>query len=32
MPVREIPLETLQEWIAEDERDAEGFWKAAGKA
>lgn len=32
MPVRDIPKETLQEWIAEDERDAEGFWKAACKA
>jgi len=32
MPVRDIPLETLQQWIAEDERDAEGFWENAGKA
>jgi len=32
MPVRDIPLETLQQWIAEDERDAEGFWEKAGKA
>jgi bifunctional DNA-binding transcriptional regulator/antitoxin component of YhaV-PrlF toxin-antitoxin module len=32
MPVRDIPLETLQQWIAEDERGAEGFWKNAGKA
>jgi hypothetical protein len=32
MPVRDIPLETLQQWISEDERDAEGFWKSAGKA
>lgn len=32
MPVRDIPLETLQEWIAEDKRDAEGFWEKAGKA
>lgn len=32
MPARDIPHETLQEWIAEDERDAEGFWKAAYKA
>ena len=31
MPVRDIPLETLQEWIAEDERGAEGFWKNSGK-
>lgn len=29
MPARDIPQETLQEWIAEDERDAERFWKAA---
>jgi bifunctional DNA-binding transcriptional regulator/antitoxin component of YhaV-PrlF toxin-antitoxin module len=32
MAVKEIPLETIDEWIAEDERDAEGFWKRAGKA
>lgn len=32
MPVRDIPLETLQQWIAEDERDAESFWEKAGKA
>jgi len=32
LPVRDIPLETLNAWIAEDERDAEGFWKRAGKA
>ena len=32
MPVRDIPLETLQEWIAEDERDAAKFWNNAGKA
>ncbi len=32
MPVRDIPMETLQEWIAEDERGAENFWKNAGKA
>ncbi len=33
VPVRDIPLETMKAWIAEDERDAEGFWKrAAGKA
>jgi bifunctional DNA-binding transcriptional regulator/antitoxin component of YhaV-PrlF toxin-antitoxin module len=32
MPVRDIPLETLQQWIAEDERDADGFWEKAGKA
>jgi len=32
MPVRDIPLETLQGWIAEDERDTEKFWKNSGKA
>lgn len=32
MPVRDIPLETLQKWIAEDERDTEKFWKNSGKA
>lgn len=32
MPVRDIPLETLQQWIAEDERDASRFWENAGKA
>jgi bifunctional DNA-binding transcriptional regulator/antitoxin component of YhaV-PrlF toxin-antitoxin module len=32
MPVRDIPVETLQKWIAEDERDAGKFWKNAGKA
>ncbi len=32
MPVRDIPMETLQKWIAEDERGAENFWKNAGKA
>jgi bifunctional DNA-binding transcriptional regulator/antitoxin component of YhaV-PrlF toxin-antitoxin module len=31
LPVRDIPLETMKVWIAEDERDAEGFWKRAGK-
>jgi len=31
LPVRDIPLETMKAWIAEDERDAEGFWKRAGK-
>jgi len=30
-PVRDIPEATLREWIAEDERDAEGFWQRAGK-
>ena len=32
MPVRDIPLETMQKWIAEDERDSESFWKKAHKA
>ena len=32
VPVRDIPLETLEAWVADDERDAERFWKAAGKA
>ena len=32
MPGRGIPLETLQQWIAEDERDADVFWEKAGKA
>ena len=32
MPVRDIPLETMQRWVSEDERDAERFWKTAGKA
>ena len=30
-PVRDIPEATLREWVVEDERDAEGFWKRAGK-
>jgi bifunctional DNA-binding transcriptional regulator/antitoxin component of YhaV-PrlF toxin-antitoxin module len=32
MPVRDIPLETMQQWIAEDERDSESFWQKSGKA
>ena len=32
LPVRDIPEATLREWIAEDERNAEEFWKQAGKA
>jgi hypothetical protein len=32
VPVRDIPESTLRRWIAEDERDAEGFWKNAGKS
>ncbi len=32
LPVRDIPEETLRGWIAEDEKDAEQFWRKAGKA
>jgi bifunctional DNA-binding transcriptional regulator/antitoxin component of YhaV-PrlF toxin-antitoxin module len=32
LAIRDIPEATLREWITEDERDAEGFWKRAGKA
>lgn len=32
LPVRDIPEETLQGWIAEDEKDAEESWTRAGKA
>ena len=32
MPVRDIPVETLREWIAEDEKGAAKFWRKAGKA
>ena len=32
VPVRDIPLEQMEKWIAEDERDAEGFWQRAGRA
>lgn len=32
LPVRDIPLATMKKWVAEDERDAEGFWQRAGKA
>jgi bifunctional DNA-binding transcriptional regulator/antitoxin component of YhaV-PrlF toxin-antitoxin module len=32
LPVRDISEETLQEWIADDERDVESFWRKAGKA
>ena len=31
LPVRDIPLETMQAWVTEDERDAESFWQRAGK-
>ena len=30
--IRDTPLEQMQKWIAEDERDAEGFWQRAGQA
>jgi len=26
-PVRDIPLEQMQKWIKDDEKDAEKFWK-----
>jgi bifunctional DNA-binding transcriptional regulator/antitoxin component of YhaV-PrlF toxin-antitoxin module len=29
MPVRDIPLKQMQEWISADEEDAERFWKNA---
>lgn len=29
MPVRDIPLEQMRKWIAEDEEGAEVFWKKA---
>ena len=32
LAVRDIPAETLREWIAEDEKGAEKFWRKAGKA
>ena len=32
LPVRDIPEETLRQWLAEDERDAKKFWRKAGKA
>ena len=32
LPVRDIPEETLRKWIAEDEGDAEKFWRKADKA
>ena len=31
LPVRDIPEETLRQWIAEDEDDAEKFWRKADK-
>lgn len=32
LPVRDIPAETLQAWIAEDEKDADTFWDKAKNA
>ena len=31
VPVRDIPEQILRDWIAEDENDAESFWRKAGK-
>ena len=31
MPVRDIPLKQMQEWISSDEEDAERFWKNSTK-
>ena len=31
VPVRDIPEQTLRDWIAEDETDVESFWRKAGK-
>lgn len=32
VPVRDIPEEMLQSWIAADEMDAEAIWRKADKA
>ena len=32
LPVLDIPAETLQAWIAEDEKDSDTFWDKAKKA
>jgi AbrB family looped-hinge helix DNA binding protein len=32
LPVRDIPDEILRGWIEDDEKDAEEFWRKAGKA
>lgn len=32
LPIRDIPEETLREWIAADEKDGKKFWRKAGKA
>ncbi|MFM8459602.1 MAG: AbrB/MazE/SpoVT family DNA-binding domain-containing protein [Chthoniobacterales bacterium] len=31
IPVRDIPLATMEQWIQEDEHDAKRFWDKAGK-
>jgi bifunctional DNA-binding transcriptional regulator/antitoxin component of YhaV-PrlF toxin-antitoxin module len=31
LPVRDISEETLRGWIEDDEKDAEDFWRKAGK-
>ena len=31
VPVRDIPLATMERWIQEDERDTKRFWDKAGK-
>lgn len=32
MPIRDIPAQTLQSWIAEDEKNADAFWNHAKNA
>ena len=32
VPVRDIPLTTMKQWIEEDKRDASRFWDKAAKA
>jgi len=31
MPVRDIPLKQMKDWIAADEADADRFWKSTSK-
>ena len=31
VPVRDIPITTMKQWIEDDERDAKRFWDKAGK-
>jgi hypothetical protein len=31
VPVRDIPLTTMKQWIEEDERDASRFWNKAAE-